>query len=68
MEFIAIMPVSHYHLHILKYTYIFGNFIIPIMAELTRTLPASWYCNEPLYQMERKAVFLKVCAWFHHIS
>lgn len=30
------------------------------MAELTRTLPASWYCNKSLYQMERRAVFLKV--------
>lgn len=31
------------------------------MTELTRTLPASWYCNESLYQMERRAVFVKVC-------
>lgn len=31
-----------------------------IMTELTRTLPASWYCNDSLYQMERRAVFLKV--------
>ncbi|KAJ5556967.1 hypothetical protein N7494_000882 [Penicillium frequentans] len=32
------------------------------MSELARTLPASWYCNEPLYQMERRAVFLK--SWY----
>ena len=31
-----------------------------IMSELARTLPASWYCNAPLYQMERRAVFMKV--------
>ena len=30
--------------------------------ELTRTLPASWYCSLPLYQLERRAVFFKVCA------
>jgi hypothetical protein len=30
------------------------------MSELTRTLPASWYCSESLYQMERRAVFMKV--------
>lgn len=30
------------------------------MTELTRTLPASWYCNESLYNMERRAVFVKV--------
>lgn len=35
-----------------------------IMTELARTLPASWYCNEPLYRMERRAVFLKVCSPF----
>lgn len=27
-----------------------------------RTLPASWYCSSPLYQLERRAVFLK--AWY----
>ncbi|KAJ5203874.1 uncharacterized protein N7498_004753 [Penicillium cinerascens] len=32
------------------------------MSELTRTLPASWYCNESLYQMERRAVFNK--SWY----
>ncbi|GLI80805.1 hypothetical protein PoHVEF18_009162 [Penicillium ochrochloron] len=32
------------------------------MTELTRTLPASWYCNGPLYQMERRAVFKK--SWY----
>ncbi|KAF2796466.1 Bet v1-like protein [Melanomma pulvis-pyrius CBS 109.77] len=32
------------------------------MASLTRTLPASWYCSSPLYQLERRAVFLK--AWY----
>ncbi|GAM39861.1 hypothetical protein TCE0_034f11747 [Talaromyces pinophilus] len=32
------------------------------MAELTRTLPASWYCSSPLYQLERRAVFLK--SWY----
>lgn len=30
------------------------------MSELMRTLPASWYCSPPLYQLERRAVFLKV--------
>ncbi|KAF2723001.1 hypothetical protein K431DRAFT_311394 [Polychaeton citri CBS 116435] len=29
---------------------------------LPRTLPASWYCNPQLYQLERRAVFLK--AWY----
>jgi hypothetical protein len=33
------------------------------MSELPRTLPASWYCSEPLYQMERRAVFFKVCIY-----
>lgn len=61
MGFLAITAMSSYHRQLFKYTYIFGKFIILNMAELTRTLPASWYCNEPLYQMERKAVFLKVC-------
>ncbi|KAH8695131.1 hypothetical protein BGW36DRAFT_360841 [Talaromyces proteolyticus] len=32
------------------------------MPELARTLPASWYCSQPLYQLERKAVFLK--SWY----
>ncbi|KAK3216120.1 hypothetical protein GRF29_8g2193075, partial [Pseudopithomyces chartarum] len=32
------------------------------MAPLTRTLPASWYCSSPLYQLERRAVFLK--SWY----
>ncbi|KAL3417215.1 cytochrome P450 oxidoreductase [Phlyctema vagabunda] len=27
--------------------------------ELTRTLPASWFCSPALYQLERRAVFLK---------
>ncbi|PYH38356.1 uncharacterized protein BO87DRAFT_299297 [Aspergillus neoniger CBS 115656] len=32
------------------------------MSELMRTLPASWYCSPPLYQLERRAVFLK--SWY----
>ncbi|KAF2662201.1 Bet v1-like protein [Lophiostoma macrostomum CBS 122681] len=32
------------------------------MTTLTKTLPASWYCSSPLYQLERRAVFLK--AWY----
>ncbi|KAF1995061.1 Bet v1-like protein [Amniculicola lignicola CBS 123094] len=32
------------------------------MASLTRTLPASWYCSSLLYQLERRAVFMK--AWY----
>ncbi|KAL2871362.1 aromatic ring-hydroxylating oxygenase subunit alpha [Aspergillus lucknowensis] len=32
------------------------------MVELARTLPASWYCSPPLYQLERRAVFLK--SWY----
>ncbi|KAL4738545.1 hypothetical protein BDV11DRAFT_170868 [Aspergillus similis] len=32
------------------------------MPELARTLPASWYCSQPLYQLERRAVFLK--SWY----
>lgn len=28
----------------------------------TRTLPASWFTSAPLYQLERRAVFLK--AWY----
>ncbi|KAH6675152.1 hypothetical protein B0J14DRAFT_562166 [Halenospora varia] len=31
------------------------------MDALARTLPASWFCSSPLYQLERRAVFLK--AW-----
>jgi hypothetical protein len=30
------------------------------MESLARTLPASWFCSVPLYQLERRAVFLKV--------
>jgi hypothetical protein len=30
------------------------------MALFTKTLPSSWYCSAPLYQLERRAVFLKV--------
>ena len=32
------------------------------MADIPRTLPASWYCSSPLYELERRAVFLK--AWY----
>lgn len=32
------------------------------MASLTKTLPASWYCSSPLYQLERRAIFMK--AWY----
>lgn len=32
------------------------------MASLTKTLPASWYCSSPLYQLERRAVFMK--SWY----
>ncbi|KAF2256496.1 Bet v1-like protein [Trematosphaeria pertusa] len=32
------------------------------MASLTRTLPASWYCSSPLYQLERRSVFFK--SWY----
>ncbi|CEL01716.1 hypothetical protein ASPCAL01295 [Aspergillus calidoustus] len=32
------------------------------MSELARTLPASWYCSPSLYQLERRAVFLK--SWY----
>ncbi|OCK80004.1 hypothetical protein K432DRAFT_405076 [Lepidopterella palustris CBS 459.81] len=32
------------------------------MASFIKTLPASWYCSPPLYQLERRAVFLK--AWY----
>lgn len=30
------------------------------MGELTQTLPGSWYCSKPLYELERRGVFLKV--------
>jgi hypothetical protein len=30
------------------------------MDSLTRTLPASWFCSPALYQVERRAAFLKV--------
>lgn len=29
---------------------------------LPRTLPASWYCSKPLYDLEKRAVFLK--SWY----
>ncbi|CAG8948816.1 hypothetical protein HYFRA_00001939 [Hymenoscyphus fraxineus] len=29
------------------------------MDSLARTLPASWFCSEPLYQLERRGVFQK---------
>ncbi|KAL4918099.1 hypothetical protein BDW62DRAFT_201209 [Aspergillus aurantiobrunneus] len=32
------------------------------MSQLARTLPASWYCSPPLYQLERRAVFMK--SWY----
>ncbi|KAE8323963.1 hypothetical protein BDV39DRAFT_217453 [Aspergillus sergii] len=32
------------------------------MPQLARTLPASWYCSLPLYQLERRAVFMK--SWY----
>ncbi|KAH8594019.1 hypothetical protein B0O99DRAFT_460316, partial [Bisporella sp. PMI_857] len=32
------------------------------MVALTRTLPASWFCSPALYQVERRAVFLK--SWY----
>jgi hypothetical protein len=32
------------------------------MESLSRTLPASWFCSPALYQLERRAVFLKVTA------
>ena len=30
--------------------------------DATKTLPASWYCSQNLYQLERRAVFFK--AWY----
>jgi hypothetical protein len=32
------------------------------MAQLTKTLPASWYTSPDVYQLERRAVFLK--SWY----
>lgn len=32
------------------------------MSNIFRTLPASWFCSSPLYQLERRAVFLR--AWY----
>ncbi|KAK9583927.1 hypothetical protein V6Z90_006490 [Aspergillus fumigatus] len=32
------------------------------MPELARTLPASWYRSQPLYQLERRAIFNK--SWY----
>ncbi|KAK8075645.1 hypothetical protein PG997_010308 [Apiospora hydei] len=31
------------------------------MAGLQKTLPASWYCSKPIYELERQSVFLQ--AW-----
>lgn len=30
------------------------------ISDMAKTLPASWYCSKPLYELERQAVFLKV--------
>lgn len=30
------------------------------MADMQRTLPASWYCSKPIYELERHSVFLQV--------
>lgn len=30
--------------------------------DATKTLPASWYCSQNLYQLEQRAVFFK--AWY----
>jgi len=30
------------------------------MGALPKTLPASWYRSAPLYQLERRAIFVKV--------
>lgn len=38
----------------------FESCLTTIMDSLTRTLPASWFCSSALYQLERRAVFLKV--------
>ncbi|KAK7999515.1 hypothetical protein PG990_012115 [Apiospora arundinis] len=32
------------------------------MAGLQKTLPASWYCSKPIYELERQSVFLQ--AWY----
>ncbi|KAK8133052.1 hypothetical protein PG999_001225, partial [Apiospora kogelbergensis] len=32
------------------------------MADMQRTLPASWYCSKPIYELERHSVFLQ--AWY----
>ncbi|ORY62457.1 uncharacterized protein BCR38DRAFT_467086 [Pseudomassariella vexata] len=32
------------------------------MVDMTKTLPASWYSSKPLYELERRAVFLK--SWY----
>lgn len=32
------------------------------MSTIPRTLPASWFRSSPLYQLERRAVFLR--AWY----
>ncbi|KAI1089563.1 hypothetical protein F5B19DRAFT_365408 [Rostrohypoxylon terebratum] len=32
------------------------------MAPLIKTLPASWYCSKPLYELEKSSVFLK--SWY----
>lgn len=30
------------------------------MNSLQKTLPASWYCSKPIYELERQSVFLQV--------
>ncbi|KAH9903704.1 hypothetical protein F4778DRAFT_95183 [Xylariomycetidae sp. FL2044] len=32
------------------------------MASMVKTLPASWYCSKPLYELEQRAVFYK--SWY----
>ncbi|KAI1343238.1 hypothetical protein F5Y15DRAFT_228411 [Xylariaceae sp. FL0016] len=32
------------------------------MGPMLKTLPASWYCSRPLYELEQRAVFLK--SWY----
>lgn len=34
------------------------------MTGQTRTLPASWYHSKPLYELEQRAIFLKVLSYF----
>lgn len=34
---------------------------VGMATELPRTLPASWYTSQELYNLERRAVFFKVC-------